>query len=365
MKASVTTGVGKGFKTTQVQLADPIGREVLVTVKASGLCASDLHLEQGAATTLGFPAVLGHEISGVVEAVGPEVTTMNVGDHVVASLIQFCGACVDCLSGRTYACSNPGVTLRKADEPSRITLEDGTDVTQALGLGGFAEKALVHENQLAVVNKEIPFPQAAVLGCGVSTGAGAAINSAQVRVGDSVAVIGTGGVGLNAISGALLAGATTIIAIDISDDKLAVAKKFGATHLINSTQVDPVEEVRRITNGGADHVFEIIGLPATQKQAVAMRGMLGTAYLIGIARPGTEVEMPADAGALFSQGGVRMVKMGSTNLKRDIPMYADMYVQGRLNLDDLISQEISIDQIEEGYEALKRGEVIRSIITSF
>lgn len=365
MKASVTTGVGGGFKTTEVILSEPIGREVLIEVKASGLCASDLHLEQGAAATLKFPAVLGHEISGVVAAVGPEVTTINVGDHVVGSLIQFCGACTDCLSGRTYACSNPGATLRKADEPARITLEDGTDATQALGLGGFAEKALVHENQLAVVNKEIPFPQAAVLGCGVSTGAGAAINSAEVRVGDSVVVIGTGGVGLNTISGALIAGATTIIAVDINDDKLAVAKKFGATHVINSSSVDPVEEVKAITGGGADHVFEIIGLPATQKQAVLMRGMLGTAYLIGISRPGTSVEVPSDAAALFSQGGVRMVKMGSTNLKRDIPMYADMYMQGRLNLDDLISQEISIDQIEEGYEALKRGDVIRSIITSF
>lgn len=365
MKASVTTGVGKGFTTTEVTLADPIGREVLIDVKASGLCASDLHLEQGASANLPFPVVLGHEISGVIAAVGPDVTTMSVGDHVVASLIQFCGACVDCLSGRTYACTNPGATLRKADEPSRITDADGAAITQALGLGGFAAQALVHENQLAVVNKEIPFPQAAVLGCGVSTGAGAAINTAGVRVGDSVAVIGTGGVGLNAISGALIAGATTIIAIDINDDKLEVAKKFGATHVINSSQVDPVAEVIRITAGGVDHAFEIIGLPATQKQAVAMRGTLGTAYLIGISRPGTSVEVPSDAASLFGQAGVRMVKMGSTNLKRDIPMYADMYVQGRLNLDDLISQEISIDEITEGYEALKRGDVIRSVITSF
>ncbi len=365
MKASVTTGVGNGFTTMEVNLADPIGREVLIDVKASGLCASDLHLEQGAAKTLQFPAVLGHEISGIVTAVGPDVSTIGVGDHVVASLIQFCGACVDCLSGRTYACANPGATLRKADEPARITLADGRDAVQALGLGGFAERALVHENQLAVVNTEIPFPQAAVLGCAVSTGAGAAINSANVRVGDTVAVIGTGGVGLNAISGALLAGATTIIAIDINDEKLAVAKKFGATHVVNSAQVDPVEEVKRISAGGVDHAFEIIGLPATQKQAIEMRGVLGNAYLIGIARPGTQAELPADAAALFMQAGVHMVKMGSTNLKRDIPMYADMYVQGRLNLDDLISQEISIDQITEGYEALKRGDVIRSMVTSF
>lgn len=365
MKASVTTGVGNGFKTADVQLADPIGREILVDVKASGLCASDIHIEQGASPSMVFPAVLGHEIAGVIAAVGPDVTTMHVGDHVVASLIQFCGACVDCLSGRTYACAFPEATMRGADEPSRITAADGTPLTQLLGLGGFAERALVHENQLAVVNKEIPFPQAAVLGCGVSTGAGAAINTAGVRVGDSVAVIGTGGVGLNAISGALIAGATTIIAVDISDDKLEIAKKFGATHVINSSQVDAVEAVREITAGGVDHAFEIIGLAATQKQAADMCGVLGTAYLIGIARPGTSLELTTDATSLAAQAGVRTVKMGSTNLKRDIPMYADMYVQGRLNLDDLISQEISIDQIEDGYEALKRGEVIRSIITSF
>ncbi|GAA1630636.1 alcohol dehydrogenase catalytic domain-containing protein [Leucobacter chromiireducens] len=365
MKASVTTGVGTGFQTMEVNIADPIGREVLVDIKASGLCASDLHLEQGASSRTVFPAVLGHEISGVVAAIGPDVTTIAVGDHVVASLIQFCGACVECLSGRTYACANPGATLRGAGEPARLTATDGSDVTQILGLGGFAERSLVHENQLAVVTKEIPFPQAAVLGCAVSTGAGAAINTAGVRVGDTVAVIGTGGVGLNAISGAQLAGATTIIAIDISDDKLAVAAKFGATHTINSSSQDPVAEVLRLTNGGVDHAFEIIGLPATQAQAVAMRGVLGNAYLIGIARPGTTVEMPADATSLVTQAGVRTVKMGSTNLKRDIPMYAEMYVQGRLNLDDLISQEISIDQVSEGYEALKRGEVIRSVITSF
>ncbi|GAA1318667.1 alcohol dehydrogenase catalytic domain-containing protein [Leucobacter albus] len=365
MKASVTTGVGNGFKTADIQLADPIGREVLIDVKASGLCASDIHIEQGASPSAVFPAVLGHEISGIVSAVGPDVTTIAVGDHVVASLIQFCGACAECLSGRTYSCQFPATTMRGADEPARMTDENGEPLMQLLGIGGFAERTLVHENQLAVVNKEIPFPQAAVLGCAVSTGAGAAINTAGVRVGDSVAVIGTGGVGLNAISGAVIAGATTIIAIDISDEKLAVAKKFGATHVINSSQVDPVAEVKRISGGGVDHSFEIIGFPQTQQQAVEMRGVEGTAYFIGVARPGTTLDLLTDATTLMGQGGVRMVKMGSTNLKRDIPMYADMYVQGRLNLDDLISQEISIDEVEAGYAALKRGEVIRSVITSF
>lgn len=365
MKASVTAGVGKGFTTANVQLADPIGREVLVDVKASGLCASDLHIEQGAVPSFDFPVVLGHELAGVVAAVGPGVTTMNVGDHVVASLIQFCGACVDCFSGRTYACTNPNSTLRGADEPPRLTAADGSPLAQMLGLGGFAEQALVHENQLVEVNRAIPFPQAAVLGCAVSTGAGAVINSAGVRVGDSVAVIGTGGVGLNAISGALLGGATTIIAIDISDEKLAVAKTFGATHVVNSSRVDPVASVREISAGGVDHAFEIIGLAATQKHAVEMCRTLGTAFFLGTAPPGTTMDLTTDATWITTQTGIRTVKMGSTNFKRDVPMYADMYIQGRLNLDGLISQEISIDQIEEGYAALSRGDIIRSVITSF
>lgn len=364
MRAAVATGVGEGFVTREVQIDQPRGREVLIDVKASGLCHSDLHIVEN---DFGFPlpSVLGHEIAGVVAAVGPEVSTIAVGDHVVGCLIQFCGACTACLSGRTFECVNPAATLRAEGEPSRLRNADGTDLAQGFGLGGFAGQALAHENQLAVVRKDIPFAQAAIIGCGVATGAGAAINSAGVRVGDTVAVIGTGGVGLNAISGAVLAGAARVIAIDIVDAKLEVARSFGATDVVNSSQTDPVAEVLRLTGGGVDHVFEVIGLGVTQGQAVAMRRVGGHAYFIGIAKPGTTLTLDTSITALTTHASVEGVNMGSTNLKRDIPMYADLYMQGRLNLDGLISQEISIDQVDEAYAALKRGEVIRSIITSF
>lgn len=364
MRASVSEQVGSPFTTKEISIADPLDREVLIDVRASGLCHSDLHIVESG-YGFSFPGVFGHEIAGVVTAVGPEVSTIAVGDHVVGCLIQFCGACTTCLSGRTYECPNPQATLRGPDSPPRLSAEDGTPLAQGWALGGFAEQALVHENQLAVVRADIPFPQAAILGCAVVTGAGSAINTAGVRVGDSVAVIGTGGVGLNVISGALLAGASTVIAIDIIDDKLEVAKRFGATDVINSASVDAVAAVREITGGGVDHAFEVIGLPATQEQAIALRKVGGHAYLIGIAKPDATVTLDTSLAALVSHASVQGVSMGSTNLKRDIPMYADLYMQGRLNLDDLISQEISLDEVDEAYAKLKSGEVIRSIITRF
>lgn len=360
MKASVTLGVGQGFKTQEITIDEPRGREVLVDVKASGLCHSDLHLVEN---DYGFPmpAVFGHEIAGVVAAVGPDVTDVAVGDRVVGSLIQSCGACRNCHAGLSFDCLNPNVTLREG----RISSEEGA-LSQAFGLGGFAEQSLVDERQLAVVNAEIPFPQASLLGCGVITGAGAAINAAGVRVGDTVAVIGTGGVGLNAISGARLAGARRIIAVDVLESKLEAAKRFGATDIVNSKETDAVEAIKALTDGeGVDHAFEIIGLKVTQQQAIDATKVGGTTSLVGMGKPGSTVELDGSVALLETRKRVQGVKMGSTNIKRDIPMYADLYVQGRLNLDDLVSQEISLDQVDEAYEQLKRGEVIRSVITTF
>ncbi|MET0886210.1 MAG: zinc-binding dehydrogenase, partial [Mycetocola sp.] len=330
--------------------------------RASGLCHSDLHLVEN---DFGFvmPAVFGHEISGVALEVGPRVTSVAVGDHVVGCLIKFCGSCIQCTSGRTFGCSTPDATLRSPAEAPRIRLASGLPLTQIHGLGGFAEQALVHENQLAVVNNEIPFAQAALLGCAVATGAGAAINTAGVRVGDSVAVVGTGGVGLNAISGSRLAGAKTIIAVDNNETKLAIAHRFGATHIVNSARVDAVHAVREITNGGVDHAFEAVGLTSTLEQALGMRCRGGGAYFIGIAVAGTTVSVDASVAALSNRSSMQGVALGSTNLKRDLPLYADLYIDGRLNLDDLISQTISIEEIEIAYDALKNGEVVRSVVT--
>lgn len=363
MKAAVAKEIGGRFEVADVRVSDPIGHEVRVEVRASGLCHSDINVAQ---TGFGaeFPLLGGHEVAGVVTQVGPEVTSVAIGDHVCACLIEVCGTCRNCLAGRSYNCLHPEATSRGPGLPPRLTL-DGESVFQLAKIGGFAEEVLVHENHLAAINKEVPFAQAALIGCGVVTGAGSAINAAQVRVGDTVAVFGTGGVGLNGISGAHIAGASTIIAVDIDDSKLAVAKRFGATHVVNSRNEDPVEAIKRITEGGADHAFEFIGLGLTQQQAYASIGRGGQTYFIGMARAGTELVVDTTPAILISQAGTKGVYMGSTNLKRDIPLYAEFYLQGRLNLDELVSQEINISEVNEAYEQLEGGGIIRSVITSF
>ncbi|HEY0246642.1 MAG TPA: Zn-dependent alcohol dehydrogenase [Gryllotalpicola sp.] len=347
-----------------IQIAQPIGHEVLIDVKASGLCHSDLHLAEN---DFGYPLpmILGHELAGVVAAVGPGVTDFAVGDHVVGSLVQSCGHCAACRDGRSYQCANPNETLRDPGDGSRLTDASGAAIFQGMGLAAFAEQALVHENQLAAVPDELPFPQAALLGCGTVTGAGAAINTAGVKPGDTVAVIGADGVGLNVISGAKLAGAQRIIAIDLQPAKLELAQKFGATDLVNPADGDAVAKVLELTGGGVDHAFEVIGLKATSEQAIKMACMGGGAYLIGVHKPGATIEVDALVDLLTLQKKVQGVFMGSTNIKHDIPMYANLYLQGRFNLDDLVSKEIAIDEINEAYEELKGGTIARSVITVF
>ncbi|TDC77409.1 zinc-binding dehydrogenase [Streptomyces hainanensis] len=361
MKASVTKGLGQGFVIEDVDLADPIGQEVRVEVRASGLCHSDLSV----ATFIGgeFPVVLGHEVAGVVTSVGPDVARTRVGDHVVGSLIQFCGACANCLGGRTHICLAPEVTLRTAGQPSRISW-NGSPVAQGMGLGGFAQEALIHENQLAVIPDAMPWAPAALIGCGVLTGAGAVLNSARVRHGETVVVIGAGGVGMNGVSGALIAGAEKIVVVDIEDAKLERAKAFGATHVINSRATDPVEAVREITGGGADHVFDFVGARPVTAQGLRMLAKGGGLYLIGVGGSDAGVEVDAIT-TLTGSHRVQGVYMGSSNLKRDIPFYASLYLQGRMNLDDLVSREIGLGEIDAGYEALKDGSTARVVITDF
>ncbi|POA59677.1 MULTISPECIES: zinc-binding dehydrogenase [unclassified Pseudomonas] len=363
MKASVCRGIGSGFEVVDVDIDRPIGREVLIDVRACGLCHTDLTLSE-ADYGFTFPAVFGHEVSGVVRETGPLVTQVSVGDHVVGCLIAFCGRCVACLSGRTHECSEPGATLRAAEQDPRLSLA-GTAITQGYGLGGFAEQALIHENQLAVINREIPFSHAAILGCATVTGAGAVINTARVRPGDTVAVFGTGGVGLNAINAARLSGALKIIAIDIIDAKLKRAVDFGATHVVNSLASDPVEAVRDITGGGVDFAFEAIGLPATQAQAIRAARDGGTALLIGLGKPGACITLDTSLSLLAEHKTIRGVAMGSTNLKRDIPLYADFCVDGRLLVGELVSEEISLEQIPSAYQRLKRGETLRAVVTQW
>ena len=361
MKALVLNAIGRGFDFEDVDIAAPIGREVLVDVRASGLCHTDLLF----ATNPIFPtpAVFGHEISGRVAEIGPDVAQLRVGDHVVGSLAQSCGSCPRCQSGRSFQCQHPEATLRRPTDASRLSRK-GQALYQGLGLGGFAERALIHENQLALVPKEMPFAQAALLGCGVVTGAGAVLNTASVVAGDTVVIFGAGGVGLNAISGARIAGASRIVVIDIQSKRLEAAKKFGATDVIDSTTTKPVEAVRDLLREGADHVFDFVGLKAVVEQGLAMLGVGGGLYLVGVSNPEVSIDLKI-FDAIGGQKRVQGVNFGSTNFKRDIPMYADLYLQGRMNLDDLVSKRIALREVNDGYVALKDGSLNRVVVTSF
>jgi len=361
MKALVVNALGRGFDFEDVDIAAPIGREVLVDVQAVGLCHTDLlFATHDIAPT---PAVLGHEVVGVVAAIGPDVAQVRVGDHVVGSLAQSCGACARCLSGRSFQCIHPESTLRRPSDVPRLS-RTGAGLFQGFGLGGFAAHALIHENQVAVVPRELPFAQAALLGCGVVTGAGSVLNTANVSAGDRVVIFGAGGVGLNAVIGARIAGASRIVVIDIQAKRLDQAKRFGATDVINSTTTTPAQAVRDLLPGGADHVFDFVGLNAVAEQGLAMLGVGGGLYLVGVATPDVEIGVNI-FNAIGGQKRVQGVNFGSTNAKHDIPMYADLYLQGRMNLDDLVSKRISLREVNDGYAALKEGSLNRVVVTSF
>jgi S-(hydroxymethyl)glutathione dehydrogenase/alcohol dehydrogenase len=361
VKALVVNALGRGFDFEDVDIAAPIGREVLVNVQSSGLCHSDLLFATH--DIVPFPAVLGHEVAGIVAVVGPEVTQFRVGDHVVGSLAQSCGACARCLSGRPFQCLHPESTLRRPSDAPRMS-RNGVALFQGFGLGGFAERALIHENQLAVVPKEMPFAQAALLGCGVVTGAGSVLNTANVSAGESVVIFGAGGVGLNAVSGARIAGASRIVVIDVQAKRLDEAKRFGATNTIDSTKTKPVEAVSDLLPEGADHVFDFVGLKVVAEQGLAMLGVGGGLYLVGVSKPEVDISLNI-FGAIGGQKRVVGVNFGSTNAKRDIPMYAQLYLQGRMNLDDLVSRKISLREVNDGYAALQDGSLTRVVVTSF
>jgi S-(hydroxymethyl)glutathione dehydrogenase/alcohol dehydrogenase len=361
VKALVVNALGGGFNFEKVDIAAPIGREVLVDVQASGLCHTDLLFATH--DIVPFPAVLGHEVAGVVAEIGPGVSQIRVGDHVVGSLAQSCGLCARCLSGRPFQCMHPEATLRRPTDPPRLS-RNGAALFQGYGLGGFAERALIHENQLAVVPKEMPFAQAALLGCGVVTGAGSVLNTANVTAGDTIVIFGAGGVGLNAISGARIAGASRIVIIDIQEKRLDAAKRFGATDVIDSAKTNPVEAVRNLLSGGADHVFDFVGLKAVAEQGLAMLAVGGGLYLVGVSKPEVDISLNI-FDAIGGQKRVVGVNFGSTNAKRDIPMYAELYLQGRMNLDDLVSKKISLRDVNDGYAALKDGSLTRVVVTSF
>jgi S-(hydroxymethyl)glutathione dehydrogenase/alcohol dehydrogenase len=362
MKAAVLRELGADFVIEDVDIDSPLADEVLVDVKASALCHSDMTVAQNGYGH-DLPAVLGHEVAGVISAIGSNVRGLEVGDHVVGCLTGYCGVCEACVRGNIWMCANPGVTARAADQPPRLSI-DGKPVTQVAGLSAFAEQLLVHHTNLVKIDNDVPLEKAALLGCGVITGAGAAINTAGVRFGDTVAVIGCGGVGLSAVQGAAVAGAAEIIAIDLDGAKAEQAGRFGATQTICAADTDAVRAVHDLTGGlGVHHAFEMVGSPQTARQALDMLRRGGTAFMAGMQKPGTEVPIDPFGDLVIRQRNIRCVYMGSTNFKYDIPVYAKLYQQGRFNLDDLVSQTLDLADINRGYEDLKAGRVIRSVIT--
>ncbi|MCR1781270.1 zinc-binding dehydrogenase [Nocardioides carbamazepini] len=349
------------FTLSEIRLSDLRPGEVLVDVKASGLCHSDWNFVSEDRGTP-FPALLGHELAGVVKAVADGVTEFAIGDHVVGCGVGSCGECDNCREGRSIWCRHPERAARAAGEPPRMTTADGDPLWQFLGIGSFAEQTIVHQSMLVAVDPRVPFDRAAVLGCAVATGAGVVMRCAEVRPRETVVVFGAGGVGLNAIQAAALVGARKIIAVDVQDEKLELAKKFGATHGVNARDVDPVEAVAEITGGhGVDHVFEMTGLPGPLGQGYRMLGRDGTVYIVGMQAPGSRFELPS--AEILRGASVRAVWMGSSNFKVDVPYYAELYLQGRFNLDDLVAQNIALDDINDGYaRMLTGGGVARSVI---
>lgn len=355
VRGVVARSKGAPVSIETIVVPDPGPGEAVVKVQACGVCHTDLHYREGGINDE-FPFLLGHEAAGIVEAVGEGVTNVQPGDFVILNWRAVCGQCRSCLRGRPWYCFSTFNATQK------MTLEDGTVLSPALGIGAFAEKTLVAAGQCTKVNPEEPATTAGLLGCGVMAGIGAAINTGNVGRGDSVAVFGCGGVGDAAIAGALLAGAHTIIAVDIDDRKLAMAKEFGATHVCNSSTTDPVEFIKSVTNGnGADVCIEAVGHPAVYRQAFDARDLAGTVVLVGVPRPDMTIELPFIE--VFGRGGqLKSSWYGDCLPSRDFPMLVDLHLQGRLPLDKFVSETIALDAVEEAFHKMERGEVLRSVV---
>ncbi len=357
MKAAVLREVGKPLQIEDVQIDKPGPHEVLIRTVAAGVCHSDLHFIEGSYPHP-LPAVLGHESAGVVEAVGAEVRTVKPGDHVITCLSAYCGHCDYCLTGHMSLCVSPD-TKRGSDEPPRLT-QGGAPLPQFLNLSSFAEQMLVHEHACVAIRKDMPLDRAALIGCSVTTGVGAVIHTSGVRPGETVAVVGCGGVGLSAINGAAIAGAGRIIAIDLSPAKENLAKIFGATDFICAADGDAVKKVIEMTRGGVHHAFEAIGLAKTAEQAFNMLRRGGTANIIGMIPVGQTISLMG--AAFLGERRIQGSMMGSNRFPVDMPRLVDFYMSGRLKLDDMVSRRIRLEQVNEAFAEMKRGEIARSVI---
>ena len=355
VKGVIARAKGQPVELVDVHVPDPDPGEAVVTVQACGVCHTDLHYREGGIGD-DFPYLLGHEAAGIVESVGDGVSEVEPGDFVILNWRAVCGQCRSCSRGRPWYCFNTSNAAQK------MTLDDGTELSAALGIGAFADKTLVHAGQCTKVDPSAPATAAGLLGCGVMAGLGAAINTGGVGRGDSVAVIGCGGVGAAAIAGAHLAGASKIIAVDIDDRKLDKAKELGATHAVNGKKADVVEAIKGLTEGnGADVVIDAVGRPETWKQAFYGRDLAGTVVLVGVPTPEMTVEMPLMH--LFGRGGsLKSSWYGDCLPSRDFPMLIDLYLQGRLPLDAFVSETISLGEVEAAFDKMHAGDVLRSVV---
>jgi S-(hydroxymethyl)mycothiol dehydrogenase len=338
-----------------VNVPDPGPGEALVRIGACGVCHTDLHYIQGGIGN-DYPYLLGHEAAGTVEAVGAGVVDLAPGDYVILNWRACCGSCRACKRGRPWYC------FASFNATQKMTLADGTELSPALGIGAFIDKTLVAAGQCTKVDPAARPAVAGLLGCGVMAGLGAAINTGNVGRGDSVAVIGCGGVGAAAVAGARLAGAAKIIAVDIDDRKLAIARELGATEVVNSRSTDPVEAVRALTGGfGADVVIDAVGIPETYRQAFYARDLAGIVVLVGVPTPTMKLELPLLD--VFARGGaLKSSWYGDCLPDRDFPMLIDLYLQGRLPLDAFVTEEIGIDDLQAAFEKMDSGNVLRSVV---
>ncbi|QUH02175.1 S-(hydroxymethyl)mycothiol dehydrogenase [Saccharopolyspora erythraea] len=346
---------GAPVEVLDILVPDPGPGEALVAVQACGVCHTDLHYREGGIGTE-FPYLLGHEAAGVVEAVGPGVRNVRPGDFVVLNWRAVCGQCRSCRRGRSQYCFD----THNARQP--MTLEDGTPLTTALGIGAFAEKTLVAAGQCTKVDPESDPAVAGLLGCGVMAGIGAAVNTAPVRLGDTVAVIGCGGVGCAAVAGADFSGARQVIAVDLDSRKLAWAEQLGATDLVNARHADPVEAIRTLTGGvGADVVIDAVGRPETFQQAFYARDLAGTVVLVGV--PGPEMDLDLPLIDVFSRGGaIKSSWYGDCLPERDFPALVELHQQGGIDLDAFVTERIALEEVETAFDRMHNGEVLRSVV---
>ncbi|WP_436735823.1 S-(hydroxymethyl)mycothiol dehydrogenase [Streptomyces sp. BBFR102] len=355
VRGVIARAKGEPVELTTIVVPDPGPGEAVVDIQACGVCHTDLHYREGGIND-DFPFLLGHEAAGVVESVGEGVTEVAPGDYVILNWRAVCGQCRACRRGRPQYCFDTHNAKQK------MTLLDGTELTPALGIGAFADKTLVAAGQCTKVDPAASPAAAGLLGCGVMAGIGAAINTGGVGRGDSVAVIGCGGVGDAAVAGARLAGARRIIAVDIDDRKLEKARSVGATHTVNSRESDPVEAIRELTDGfGADVVIEAVGRPETYRQAFYARDLAGTVVLVGVPTPEMNIELPLLD--VFGRGGaLKSSWYGDCLPSRDFPMLIDLYLQGRLDLDAFVTETVGLDDVEEAFARMHRGDVLRSVV---